>query len=89
MRGNGENYFNTEGTIIITAIVMPSTVFSCEISSESPVLESEALVVELVVAVGAVPLVVAPPHVRDAEPAPAAVLAARARQAVHSLGCNR
>ena len=61
---------------------------SCEVS-ESPVLESEALVVQLVVAVGAVPLVVAPPHVRDAEPAPAAVLAARARQAVQCLICNR
>ena len=59
------------------------------LGSESPVLESEALVVELVVAVGAVPLVVAPPHVRDAEPAPAAVLAARARQAVQCLICNR
>ena len=61
---------------------------SCEVS-ESPVLEAEALVVQLVVAVGTVPLVVAPPSVRDAEPAPAAVLAARARQAVQCLICNR
>ena len=57
--------------------------------AEPSVLEPEALVVELVVAVGAVPLVVALPDVGDAEPAPAPELSARARQAVHSLVCNR
>ena len=56
--------------------------------AEPSVLEPEALVVELVVAVGAVPLVVALPDVGDAEPAPAPELSARARQAVHCLVCN-
>ena len=57
--------------------------------AEPSVLEPEAPVVELVIAVGAVPLVVALPDVGDAEPAPASELSARARQAVHSLVCNR
>ena len=56
--------------------------------AESAVFEAETLVVKLVVAVGAVPLVVALPDVGDAEPAPAPELSARARQAVHSLVCN-
>ena len=56
--------------------------------AESAVFEAETLVVKLVVAVGAVPLVVAHPDVRDAEPAPAPVLSTRTRQAVHSLVCN-
>ena len=69
-------------------VEMKNTENSSQVA-ESPVFDPEAPVVELVIAVGAVPLVVALPDVGDAEPAPAPELSARARQAVHSLVCNR
>ena len=53
--------------------------------AESSVLEPVARMVKLVVAVRAVLLVIAPPDVRDAEPAPAPELSARARQAIQGL----